>query len=283
MAIKVILMDIDGTLANSDKTISPKTIEALKKAQEAGATLVLASGRPDQGCSYFADLLDMKKHNGLYVCFNGAMVMNCQTNEILFNQCMSVEESKEVLEHLKKFDVVPMVSKGEYMYVNNVFNDTIQYKGNTFRVMEYESRSNHYKLCEIDDLAAWCDFGINKLLTYGEPQYLQDHYQEMAAPFEGRLNSMFTADFYYEFTAKGVDKAKAIAYAIESQGFKKDEMIAFGDAENDYTMLKYAGVAVAMGNAKSALKEVADYVTTSNDEDGIALALYKYMPEVFGE
>jgi len=278
---KVILMDVDGTLADSKKQVTKETQEALLKAQEAGALLVLASGRTANGLKTFAEALAMAQHNGLLVCSNGAQVVNCQSGELIYNKALSVEEGKEVLEHLKKFKVCPMVAKGDYMYVNDVFNNIIHVDGKEFNVMQYESRSNNYMLCEIADLAQWCDFEINKILTYGEPDYLAAHYEEMKAPFEGRINSMFTAPFYYEYTAKDIDKTAAIKSAIGSLGYTADDMIPFGDAQNDATMVEYAGVGVAMGNAVDELKAIADIITDDNDHDGIAKALYKLLPDVY--
>lgn len=280
MAVKVIIMDIDGTLVNDKKEITPKTKEVLLKAQEQGALLVLASGRPTSGLRKLAAELQMDKHHGLFVCFNGSKVIDCQSDEVLFNQAMSVEDSKAVLEHLKNFKARPMFDKGEYMYVNDVFDNYITYKGKPFNVMQYESRGNNYILCEKRDLAAFVDFEINKILTYGDPEYLQAHYQEMMAPFKDRLNCMFTGDFYFEYTAKGIDKAKALDSAIIPMGYTKDEMIAFGDAQNDKTMIEYVGCGVAMANASDDLKAVADEITLSNNDDGIAESLLKHMPEL---
>lgn len=81
-----------------------------------------------------------------------------------------------------------MFDKDEYMYVNDVFDNTITYKGKPFNVMQYESRGNNYILCEKRDLAAFVDFEINKILTFGDPDYLQAHYKEMMEPFKDRLN-----------------------------------------------------------------------------------------------
>ena len=193
---------------------------------------------------------------------------------------MSIEEGKEVLEHMKKFRVSPIIIKDEYMYTNDVFSGMIHRNIGSdivFNVIEYESRGNGYILCEKKDLAAFADYPIEKILTAGEPEYLCDHYEEMGAPFKDRLSCMFTAPFYYEFTAKNVDKAKAIDAAFTKLGYAAEEMIAFGDAENDTSMLEYAGIGVAMGNATDALKAAADEVTLSNDEDGIAASLYRHI------
>lgn len=280
MAVKVIIMDIDGTLVNDKKEITPKTKEVLLKAQEQGALLVLASGRPTSGLRKLAAELQMDKHHGLFVCFNGSKVIDCQSDEVLFNQAMSVEDSKAVLEHLKNFRARPMFDKGEYMYVNDVFDNYITYKGKPFNVMQYESRGNNYILCEKRDLAAFVDFEINKILTYGDPEYLQAHYQEMMEPFKDSLSCMFTGDFYFEFTAQGIDKAKALDTVLIPMGYTREEMIAFGDGHNDASMVKYAGIGVAMANAVQDLKDIADEVTLSNEEDGIAASLYKHMPEI---
>ncbi|WP_294373604.1 Cof-type HAD-IIB family hydrolase [uncultured Clostridium sp.] len=275
--IKVIIMDIDGTLTNNKKIITEKTKNTLLKAQENGVLLILASGRPTSGLMYFAKELEMDKHHGLLVCFNGSKVIDCQTNKVLFNETMSVEEGQAVLEHMKKFQVKPMIDKGEYMYVNDVFDNEIHHKNQVINIIKYESRNGRFKLCEKDDLAAFADYPLNKILTAGEPEYLEEHYKEMMEPFKDSLSCMFTADFYFEFTAKGIDKAKALDTVLTPMGYKREEMIAFGDGHNDKSMIEYAGIGVAMANAVDALKNIADEITLSNEEDGIAFTLNKHL------
>lgn len=285
MAIRIILLDIDGTLATSQKQISPNTKAALLRAQESGIKLALCSGRPDRGLYPWAEELHMTEHGGFFVCYNGGKVLNCQTGEVLFNQPLPIEEAKAVLEHMKRFQIMPMISCGEYMYVTDVFRHDIR-PGmpefpEIFNVMRYEARGNGYLLCEKRDLAVSLDHPLNKILTYGDPSYLKEHWREMAAPFAGRLTCMFTAPFYFEFTAKGVDKAKAIDSALLPLGYRPSEMMAFGDAQNDVSMLRYAGLGIAMGNASDEVKQLAAEVTAGNDEDGIALSLHKHLPELF--
>lgn len=275
--IKVILLDIDGTLTNDRKEITPRTKEALLKAQEQGIRLALASGRTDQGLRRYAKELRMDEHHGIFVCYNGAKVMNCQTGEVYYEKTMSIEDGKAVLEHMKKFRVSPIVARGEYMYTNDVYSGFLERNGDPINIIEYESRSNGYLLCEIRDLAAWADFPIEKILTAGEPDYMKEHFKEMQAPFSDSLSCMFTSPVYFEFTAKGVDKAKAIDTAFRSLGYLPEEMAAFGDAQNDRTMIEYAGMGVAMGNAVDEVKKATDIVTADNNHDGIAEAVYKYI------
>lgn len=278
--IKVIIMDVDGTLTNDEKKISQKTKKALMKAQEAGAILILASGRPTSGLMDFARELKMEKNHGLLVAFNGSKVIDCETKKVLFNETMTVEEGQAVLEHMKKFDVKPMIDKDNYMYVNDVFNNEINHNGKLINIIQYESRGGKFKLCEKDDLAAFADYPLNKILTAGDPGYLKANYKEMMEPFKGTLNCVFTAPFYFEFTAQGIDKAKALDTVLIPMGYKKEEMIAFGDGHNDASMVKYAGIGVAMDNAVDDLKAAADEVTLSNDKDGIAYTLSKYFKDI---
>ena len=275
--LRVIIMDVDGTLTNSKKIITKKTKDALIKAQEAGVLLIIASGRPTSGLTDFAKELKMDENHGLLVSFNGSKVVDCQTNEVLFNETMSVEQGQAVLEHMKNFNVKPMIDKGDYMFVNDVFNSYIQYEGKPFNVIQYESRGGKFKLCEKEDLAAFADYPLNKILTAGDPEYLQEHYKEMMEPFKDTLNCMFTGPFYFEFTAQGIDKAKALDTVLIPMGYKREEMIAFGDGQNDISLIKYAGIGVAMANAVDDLKAAADKVTLSNEEDGIAYALNEYI------
>ena len=280
MGIKAIVMDVDGTLTNDKKEITQKTREILLKAQKKGILLILASGRPTTGLIKPGNELEMDKNNGLFISYNGSKVVNFQTGEELFNEPLNVEDAKAVLEHMKKFDVRPMIDKNEYMYVNDVYNCMIKFRGEPFNVIKYESRGGNYRLCEIDDLAAFVDFPLNKILTAGEPEYLQEHYGEMMEPFKDNLNCMFTGPFYFEFTAKNIDKAKALDTVLKPLNITADEVIAFGDGHNDISIIQYAGTEVAMENAVPDLKEAADEITLSNEQDGIAEALIKHIPDL---
>ena len=278
--IKAILLDIDGTLTNSDKKITSETKKALLKAQDLGIKLVIASGRPDKGIYKYGKQLDMEHHNGLFVCYNGARVIDCETNEVYVNATIELDVCKDVLRHMKKFDVKPVLTLKDHMVVNDVYDCMVKDGDREFNVLEYESRMNEYKLMEVDDLETFLNEPLNKILTAGDSEYLREHYQEMGEPFKDKLSMMFTANFYYEFTAKGIDKGGALEVAMNKLGIDRSECIAFGDAENDISMLNFAGVGVAMGNAQEKVKELADEITDDNNHDGIAKSLYKHIPEL---
>ncbi|MDT0015121.1 Cof-type HAD-IIB family hydrolase [Listeria cossartiae] len=278
MTTQAIILDIDGTLLNDDKKISTKTKEALITAQQNGVKLILASGRPTTGMHLYAEQLEMEKYHGLLVSYNGAKVVDCQTKEELFNQALTVSEGKAVLEHMKNFEVKVMIDKDDYMYVNDIFDCYVPYKGEEINIIQYESRGGNFKLCEKDDLAAFLDYRISKILTAGDPAYMQENYQAMMAPFKDSLNCVFTADFYFEFTAQGIDKAKALDTVLSPLGIHPENIIAFGDGHNDITMVEYAGTGIAMSNAVPELKAAASSVTLSNNEDGIAHVLNSLIP-----
>lgn len=276
--IRLIAMDMDGTLLNSKKKISPRTREALIRAQKAGIRLILASGRPARGLRRFAEDIGMTEYGGILVSYNGAKAVDCVTGEVLFDQSMTAGEARAVLEHLKRFEPVrPIIDHGEYMYVTDVYRQMIRLDGKDFNVMEYESRSNGYLLCEKEDLAAFVDFPVEKILTTADPEYLVSHCREMMEPFKDTLNCMFTGRFYFEFTARGIDKARALAAVLKSGGYGREELMAFGDGHNDISMVTWAGRGVAMANGVEELKARADEVTASLDEDGVALVVERLL------
>ena len=277
MIIKAIVLDIDGTLLNTGKIISEKTKQALIAAQEKGIKVILASGRPTTGMLELAEQLEMTKYEGFLVSYNGARVTDCLTKEVLFNQAMSIETGQAILEHLKNFDVIPMIDKEDYLYVNDVYSGMLDLPDGAFNIIEYEARGGNFKLSEIDDLAAFATFPINKILIAAQPEYFQKIAPALHAPFDEIVTAAFSAPFYFEFTDKGIDKAKALNTVFPEMGIHSENIIAFGDGHNDRSIIEYAGIGVAMGNAVDALKEIADDVTLSCDEDGIAAGLEKYL------
>ena len=274
MEIKAIVLDIDGTLLTSKKVISAKTKQALITAQEKGIKVILASG-PTTGMYTLAKELEMTKYEGYLVSYNGSRVTDCKTNDVLFNQTMSVETGQSILAHLKNFDVLPMIDKEDYLYVNDVYSGMLDLPDGAFNIIEYEARGGNFKLSEIDDLAAFATFPINKILIAAQPEYLQKIAQALHAPFDEIVTAAFSAPFYFEFTDKGIDKAKALNTVFPEMGIHSENIIAFGDGHNDRSIIEYAGIGVAMGNAKPEIKALADITTTDCDHDGIANGLKK--------
>jgi len=178
-----------------------------------------------------------------------------------------------VLEHLRSFDVIPMLVDADRLYIEDAYRCTIYHKGAPKNIVKYERDACGLRIHEVHSLLDWCITPQNKILTAGTDTYLSEHHEAMAAPFVDKLSCMFTADFYFEFTAQGIDKARALSVALPERGIDPSELVAFGDGQNDIPMLRLAGVGVAMANATDEVKNAADMVTLSNNEDGIAAAL----------
>ncbi|MDY2777847.1 MAG: Cof-type HAD-IIB family hydrolase [Collinsella sp.] len=277
MSIRAIALDIDGTLTNDAKQITPRTRRALMEAQASGIKLILASGRPPHGLRSLARELELDSHNGLLVAFNGSQVRDAMTGEVLYDQPISAETSRAVLEHVSKFDVIPMLVDGDRLYIEDAYRCTVMHNGEPKNIVKYERDACGLRIHEVSDLVQWCQVPQNKILTAGSDVYLKEHHRDMMAPFADSLSCMFTADFYFEFTDRGIDKGRALSFALPRCGIDASELVAFGDGQNDVAMIELAGVGVAMGNAVAELKDVADMVTASNNDDGIALALERLL------
>ncbi len=274
--IKTILLDIDGTLTNSKKEITPLTKQALLNAQEKGIKLCLASGRATHGLWNLAHELKMDEYDGYLISYNGARVTNANETKEYFSNFLNKDRARELIRHLSKFEeLVYVLEEGNYVITKDCFNNTITYKDKPFNVLKYEARMNNLLIREEYDLLKYLDHDTPKVLTYASPEYLRANYQEMMDGFDD-MNAVFSADFFFEFTNKGIDKGNVIKDVLSDKlGLKLEEMLAFGDAENDITMLKTVGLGVCMANGQDKAKEAADMICGDNDHDGIAYALEK--------
>ena len=277
MDLKAIVLDLDGTLLNSEKIVSPKTKQKLIEAQEKGIKVILASGRPTLAMMQIAEELELDKYEGYVVSYNGSSVYDAKTKEFVFQQLISEELSKDILNHVGQYDVVPMVVIEDGIYVTDAFFD-IDYPlpAGYKMVVEYESRMAPFRVTEVDDFNVVVDRPLNKILLAGRPDYLAKNWEALSAPFSGQATSVFSTPFYFEFTDVGVDKAYALHEFLPSLGIKPENVIAFGDGQNDRSIIEYAGVGVAMANAVPEILELADEVTKSNDEDGIVEMLNRF-------
>ncbi len=273
MEIKVIVTDLDGTLLNSNSQINPKTKETLLKLQRDGYHLVLASGRPTPSVVGIAKELEMDLYDSYILTFNGAHVMNFQSKEVIYQQPLSVESSKAILGHLESFEVVPMVCIDDTMYVKDVFAGMVQHQGVMKNIIEFESRIGNYKLCEVNNLKDFVSQPLSKILITGNVDYLEANLEAFREPFATTNTITKSADFFVEFTDFGVDKARSLETILNKIGASMENVIAFGDGMNDLTLIQSAKIGVAMGNSSQTLKSHANYVTDSNDNDGIVLAL----------
>ncbi len=277
MSLKVIVLDIDGTLLNDDKVISPTTHEVLVKSLEKGYQIILCSGRPLNGVYKYGKALDFEKYGGLLIGYNGAKVYDYQNKELLYNQTMDIEKSKEALNYLKDFEVITMIDNDTYMFVDDAYKADVTIDGVTKNIIEYESRCCDFKVCEVGDQAEFLNYHLNKILVSGNPEYLVENYDKLSEPFIGIFNCAMSSPFYFEYTAINVSKQSGLEFALKQLKVDKSEVIGFGDSFNDLPLFEGVGIKVAMGNAIDQLKEVADIIAPDNNNDGVAKVLVEVL------
>lgn len=260
---KLIAIDIDGTLYNDEKEITPKTLDALLQVQKKGHIIVLASGRPTAGLVLLAEKLQMEKYHGMICAYNGGLAMDCQTKEVVYSATVPNETARRFLKHLEKYPVNPIVDDGYFIYTNDP---------NGFQI-PYESQSNNLKVQIVETIHEAITFSPAKILVAAPEQCLNENEASIKEPFGEELSFTRSAPVYLEVTPKGVNKAKTLQILCSKLGVAQGDTLAFGDADNDKEMVEFAGIGIAMDNAADSLKAAANIVTASNNEDGIAAAL----------
>ena len=246
MKYQVLVLDLDGTLTNSKKEITAPTKQALLEIQEAGRTVVLASGRPINGVAPLAKELQMDTFGGYMLSFNGARITKCSTGEIIYNKTIPKEIIRPVWEYVKTFPGL-------------------------------ESGINNMEIVPTDDFPSALDFPVNKLLICGDPKTLETMIEPLRKQYHGLLNIYLSEPFFLEIMPKNIDKAQSLQKLLNSIGLTANEMICCGDGFNDLSMIEYAGLGVAMENAQPIIKETADFITRSNDEDGVLHVIDTFM------
>ncbi|MBQ0056729.1 MAG: HAD family phosphatase [Bacteroidales bacterium] len=267
MAIKLIALDLDGTLTNSQKVITPRTRQALMKAQEQGVILVLASGRPTLGIQALADELLIGEHGGYVLAFNGGKMTKWSDRSVVFEQILDENLVPELYEAATSHDF-PILTYQGLGIASSVIDD---------EYVEHEAFINKLPVELYDDFLNQIVYPINKCLIVGVPERLALLEKELAKQMEGRMNIYRSSAFFLECVPMGIDKAASLQRLIDMLGIKREEVMACGDGYNDLSMIEFAGLGVAMENAAPEVKEKADYVTLSNEEDGVGVAVEKFV------
>ncbi len=265
MKYKLIALDLDGTLKNSHNEITPKTKEALLKVQSQGVHIVLASGRPTPGLRHDMKALELDTHDGYLLSYNGARVFNAQSKETIYAQELDKEDAIKIIEKAKELKLL----------VNTYTDDVLLTETPEGEYVQVEANITDLPIVKVDSLADSLPSPLYKLLLSETPEYVASKVDEMVAAFPN-LAIYRSAPFFIECMANGIDKANSLAQLAKHLGIRQEEVMAFGDGYNDMPMIRYAGLGVAMANAVDGVKEAADYITLSNDEDGIAAVLEKY-------
>lgn len=264
----MIVLDIDGTLLNSDHKIPPRTKELLLQAQAEGYKVVLSSGRPTPGMLGLAGELELKKYGSYISAYNGAEIvrMGTDANEVIFNDGLTVEEQRLVFDVAKKHGVNVLS-----------YNDTEIVTEDSDEYIDIESKLLDMEIKRVTDFKDFIDFVSCKSLMTAPPEKIAEVFPEIKAQIGDKFNLATSAPFFIECTNFGVDKGSGLKQLSEILGVKLEEMVAFGDGSNDLPMLEIVGLSVAMGNANETVKAACKYTTFSNDEEGIAHVIEKFL------
>lgn len=266
MKYKVLVLDIDGTLTNTKKEITYRTKSAITRIMEQGVTVVLASGRPISGIEPIARELELDKYNGYILAFNGARIIECSNKKIIHDQTLSRDMILKLYD-LSKLYNVSILSYDKDSIVTEMPND---------EYVNIEARINKMPIKEVENFKEYVDYPVNKCLMVGEGEYLAKVEEEVREKVKGEISVYRSEPYFLECVPLNIDKAASLEKLLEYIHCTKDEMIACGDGYNDISMIKYAGLGVAMENAREEVKEVADILTLSNDEDGVAHIIDKF-------
>ncbi|MEM9777806.1 MAG: Cof-type HAD-IIB family hydrolase [Chloroflexota bacterium] len=260
--IKLIAIDLDGTLLDSNHEIRPRTLKSLKQLLAQGIQILIATGK-----THFS-AVDVKKQLGIQtwgVFSQGLTIQNPQ-DEIIYEQHLPDEISTRAVNLLNNADVPFVIYRNDGLY--NIQESAFD----QFLIEHHEPRPQvqHSK----ENLLQHLPF--QKVLINGPQDFLQEFKQQLIGEFGESAHFVFSVETVLEVVPAGSSKGNGVAKAIELLGFTADEVMAFGDGDNDIEMLAMMGVGVAMGNGTSAAKAAADYVTLANDDDGIVHALYHF-------
>ena len=268
--IKMLVLDIDGTIFRKDFTATDRVKNTLKKLVRDGIKVVLCTGR------MYAATKSIAQELGLctpVICYQGGLVRNFYENDdVLLENNMDTELARDVIKELKKRNI----------FFNFYINDVLMVEHDSYLVQQYvDARNIEYKIvgsCEDMDLT-----GLNKILAIDDDVKLIENLQkEMAEKYKDKLYVIRSTPRFCEFSSTEATKGNAVRFLADKWGIKKEEIMACGDQDNDIEMLLAAGIKVAMGNATDDLKKIADYVTETVDNDGVPCAVSKFIGEQYG-
>lgn len=266
MNYKLIVLDMDDTLLSSKNEILPSTIKALIEAQNNGAMVVLASGRPTGGMIDAAEILQLDTHQSYIISYNGAVVTRMNDRTVVDATYVEHSEFNEILQFLRKERVMALTYKENKIY----------YEGQS-AYEKVEGELTGLEMIKVDNLRDVISEDVPKVMGVGNIELIQALNKQLAGSFGDDIHATTSKPFFLEFMHRNVSKGKVLRRLAEQFGIHQSEIIAFGDSNNDKDMLEFAGLGVAMGNANATIKEVADVITLSHDEDSIAQIIEEYI------
>lgn len=264
---KLIAIDMDGTLLREDKSVSERTKNAIKLAKEKGVYVVIATGRPIDGVSRYLEELDMLGENDYVLSYNGGLVLKTKSREVVSKTVLTGAD----LHYLHNLSKELGVNIHAFSEVHGLMTPK------NSKYTEVEANINGIRITINDYSDIEDDHSIIKVMMIDEPEVLQKAIDNLPKEVYEKYTVVRSAPFFLEFLNKKVNKGTGVELLAKHLNIKQEEIMTFGDAGNDLDMIVYAGMGVAMANAFDEVKEAANYITDSNENDGVAKAIEKFV------
>lgn len=274
MEYKLICIDVDGTLLNSKHNITSRTKEIILQAHKKGIHIVISTGRMYTDAEYYSNLIGVKSP---VIASNGAFIKDKENDKVIFKDVLGESLSLELLKKFQKHNIKPYFCTPDKFYYGN-----LMFKVFYLTTTILGTRSNKLDVKYVFSWNQWRkilhqekDNIVKSEIIYRDPTLISELRKELQGVPE--LEIVDSSRYNIEITRKGVSKGKAVATLATFYALKPTEIIAIGDSENDISMIEYAGLGIAMGNATDHVKGKADYITDSNDDEGVANAISKFV------
>ncbi len=264
---KILALDIDGTLTNSQKCISPATKAALRHMMEQGHKVILASGRPATGIRRYEQELELEKHGGYVLAFNGACITRCETGKIIYEKVLPGDLLPGLYRFAKEKGCGLAAHKGD-ISVSAFAPD---------EYVELEARINGMTVVQPEDFVGYVDFDMYKCLMTAEPSKAAALEIQLRERYGDRADIYRSDPYFIEVMPQGVDKGAALGKLLAIIGAGWEDTVCCGDGYNDISMIRQAAVGVAMANAQPEVRAAADYVAPGNDEDGLVQVIERFI------
>lgn len=269
---KMIAMDMDGTLLNNSKEVSEFSKEVLDRAAEEGIKLVVCTGRIFTSARFYAKIIGTKAP---IIASNGAYIREKDRDEAVFQRYLSGDCIEKVVDISIKHGLYPHAFTSDTIYTKKL----LFFSANYTRWNESLPEEDRVKIELIENFDSMINGKENKILKVVVADDNIDKVKKAKEEIRNELDvAVFSSlDNNFEVMAPGVSKGSAVKMLADYYGISNDEIICFGDNENDKSMIQLAGLGIAMDNATDELKKVADYITDSNERDGVAKAIEKFV------
>jgi Cof subfamily protein (haloacid dehalogenase superfamily) len=261
MKYKLIVSDLDGTLLDSNREISKRTKELIKEFTEKGGIFTFATGRMEASVGKYLDYLDISDP---VVIYNGAKVVDIKKGVVLFEELLEYDLAKTALKIAAEYEWDVLLYLDKKIYVNEITDVIEEYMLKDGVYCEAVGRLDEFLKCE-----------PTKILIIGNPNCFAPYIEQLQKQINTSLNYVFSEHNYLEILPGDASKGSALKKFAESINISIEQTIAIGDNLNDLSMIKAAGLGVAVENAQDEVKKCADYITKGNDDEGVAEVIYK--------